>query len=180
MQEERLTLYMVQHAFSRPDWEDEWNAWYAGNLKVLLGVQGLRTGQRFKALDGAPPRYMAVYTVDSPDVFESKAYKDAGGGGTNSQRFRPAYQVWTRNLFEGMDSAPPIREGEYLVCVDSAAADVDLPGVHLTWMPSTGFHKTTPFRALGVVTEEDAVRRLRGIDGVTVYQPISAQQGPLY
>lgn len=171
---------MVQHAFSRPEWEDEWNAWYAGNLKVLLGVRGFRTGQRFKAIDGDPPRYMAVYTVDSPDVFESRIYKDAGGGGTNSQRFRPAYEVWTRNLFEGIAAAPEVREGEYLVCVDSAQPDVELSGVDLTWLPSTGFHKTTPFRALGVVADERTVQRLRGVDGVTVYKPVSVQQGPLY
>ena len=175
-----MTIYMVQHAFSRPDWEDEWNAWYGGNLKVLLGVQGFRTGQRFKALDGAPPRYMAVYTVDSPDVFESRIYKDAGGGGTNSRRFRPAYEIWIRNLFEGVAVAPNVREGEYLVCVDSAAPDVELPGVPLAWLHSTGFHKTTPYRALGVVAQQDAAERVRGVSGVTVYRPITAQQGPLY
>uniref|UniRef100_UPI00286C366E methyl-accepting chemotaxis protein n=1 Tax=Chamaesiphon sp. OTE_20_metabat_361 TaxID=2964689 RepID=UPI00286C366E len=32
---------------------------------------------------GAAPRYMAMYTVDSPDVFDSAAYKAAGGGGTS-------------------------------------------------------------------------------------------------
>ncbi len=31
-----MTIYMVQHAFSRPDWEEEWNTWYGGNLKVLM------------------------------------------------------------------------------------------------------------------------------------------------
>ena len=174
-----MTIYMVQHAFSRPEWEDEWNAWYGGNLKVLLGVQGFRTGQRFKALEGSPPRYMAVYTVDSPDVFESKVYKDAGGGGANSQRFRPAYEVWIRNLFEGMAAAPDVRDGEYLVCVDSAEPDVELAGVRLDWMHSTGFHKTTPYRALAVVSKDEA-ERLRGMSGVTVYKPITAQQGPLY
>ncbi|MGZ5171275.1 MAG: sugar ABC transporter, partial [Burkholderiales bacterium] len=128
-----MTIYMVQHAFSRPDWEDEWNAWYGNNLKVLLSVPGFRTGQRFKALDGSPPRYMAVYTVDSPDVFDSRFYKDAGGGGTNSQRFRPAYHVWIRNLFEGIKAAPAICDDEYLVSVDSTTQNVELPGVPLTW-----------------------------------------------
>jgi len=175
-----MTIYMVQHAFSRPDWEDEWNAWYGGNLKVLLGVQGFRTGQRFKALDGLPPRYMAIYTVDSPDVFDSQVYKDAGGGGTNSQRFRPAYEIWIRNLFEGVASAPDVRDGEYLVSVDSAARNIELPGVSLAWLHSTGFHKTTAYRALGVVEGLDEVERARAVGGVTVYKPITAQQGPLY
>ena len=174
-----MTIYMVQHAFSRPDWEDAWNAWYGGNLKVLLGVPGFRSGQRFKALAGSPPRYMAVYTVDSPDVFESEAYKDAGGGGTNSQRFRPAYQVWIRNLFEGIQAAPEVRAGEYLVSVDSTSQDVELPGVRLSWLKSTGFHMTTPYRGIAVVAENEA-GRVRGNSGVTLYKPITAQQGPLY
>ena len=174
-----MTIYMVQHAFSRPDWEDEWNAWYGGNLKVLLGVRGFRTGQRFKALDGAPPRYMAVYTVDSPEVFESRIYKDAGGGGTNSQRFRPAYQTWIRNLFEGIAAAPEVREDEYLVAVDSAARNVELAGVPLTWLEATGFHRSTPYRGIAVVGKAEG-ELLRGTDGVAVYRPITAQQGPLY
>jgi hypothetical protein len=147
-----MTIYMVQHAFSRPEWEEEWNAWYGGNLKVLLGVPGFRSGQRFKAAAaGSPPRYMAVYTVDSPDVFESRAYRDAGGGGSDSQRFRPAYQVWIRNLFEGIDAAPQVSGGEYLVALDSASPDVELPGVRLSWLKSTGFHMSTPYRGLAVV-----------------------------
>jgi len=174
-----MTLYMVQHAFSRPDWEEEWNAWYGGNLKVLMSVPGFRTGQRFKALNGSPPRYMAVYTVDSPDVFESKRYREAGGGGTNSQRFRPAYQVWIRNLFEGIDAAPAIRDGEYLVSLDGNARDLDVPGVQLTWLESTGFHRTTPYRGIGVAKQHQA-DALRKMSSVTLYGPITAQQGPLY
>jgi hypothetical protein len=174
-----MTIYMVQHSFSRPDWEDEWNAWYGGNLKVLLAVPGFRTGQRFKAVDGSPPRYMAVYTVDSPDVFESRDYKDAGGGGTNSQRFRSAYQIWIRNLFEGIKAAPGVGENQYLVSVDSAAQNFEVPGVPLTWLNSTGFHRTTPYRGIGVAKQNltDAVRNNAD---VTVYRPITAQQGPLY
>jgi hypothetical protein len=174
-----MTIYMVQHVFSRPEWEEEWNAWYAANLNVLLGVQGFRTGQRFKALEGSPPRYMAVYTVDSPEVFESRVYRDAGGGGTNSQRFRPAYQVWIRNLFEGIAAAPEVRSDEYLVSLDSATKDHELRDVPLTWLETTGFHKSTPYRGIAVVKPHQ-LELLRGRPDVTVYQPITGQQGPLY
>ncbi len=174
-----MTIYMVQHAFSRPDWEAEWNAWYGGNLKVLMSVPGFRTGQRFKALYGSPPRYMAVYTVDSPDVFESKRYLKAGGGGTNSQRFRPAYQVWIRNLFAGIEAASAVCEGEYLVSVDSEAKNVELPGVPLTWLESTGFHRSTPYRGIAVVSR-NLMEPMSRNNSVAIYQPITAQQGPLY
>jgi hypothetical protein len=175
---EKMTVYIVQHVFERPEWEDEWNAWYHAYLKVLLGVPGFRTAQRFKAVEGTPPRYMAVYTVDSPAIFESRAYIDAGGGGMNSVRFHTAYQVWIRNLFEGIDIAPEVREGEYLASIDAASADVKVQGVKLAWLESTGFHKSTPHRGIAVVQEAD-VARLRGIRDLTLYRPLAAQQRPL-
>jgi hypothetical protein len=174
-----LTIYMVQHVFSRPDWEEEWNAWYGANLEVLLRVPGFRTGQRFKATGGSPPRYMAVYTVDSPDVFDSRAYIEAGGGGTNSVRFRPAYEIWIRNLFEGIERAPNVRSDEYLVSVDSGTGDDKVPGVTLTWLRSTGFHKSTPFRGIGVAKQGETAG-LQDRPGVALYAPITRQQGQLY
>ena len=174
-----MTLYVVEHTFSRPEWEEEWNAWYAANLKVLLAVPGFRTGQRFKAIEGTPPRYMAIYTVDSPDIFESPTYVKAGGGGSNSVRFRPAYQIWIRNLFEGIAVAPEVRDDEYLAYVDSVDRDVTIPGIELTWLRSTGFHKTTPYRAIGVLKQAQA-KALNTTSPVILYKPITPQQGPLY
>ena len=174
-----MAIYMVQHVFSRPQWELDWNAWYRDNLKILLGVPGFRTGQRFKALTGTPPRYMAVYTVDSPAVFKSTRYADAGGGGTNSAKFRPAYQAWIRNLFEGIERAPEVRDNEYLVSIDSADRSETVPGVTLTWLEATGFHKSTPYRGIGVI-ESDQLEGVRTHASDALYQPITAQQGQLY
>ena len=174
-----MSIYMVQHVFARPDWEADWNAWYAGNLRVLMSVPGFRTGQRFKAVDGAPPRYMAMYTVDSADVFETQFYKDSGGGGVASQRFRPAYQVWIRNLFENLAVAPAVKEGECLVMLDADAPDPQLPGVPLAMMKSTGFHKTTPWRGLASVSEARA-QSLPETDGLILYRPVTSQLPQLY
>ena len=174
-----MSIYMVQQVFARPDWEEEWNAWYAGNLKVLMSVPGFRTGQRFKSVEGVPPRYMAMYTVDSPDVFETQIYKDSGGGGTASQRFRPAYQVWIRNLFEGVTVAPAVQEGQCLLMLDADASNVQLAGVPLAMMPCTGFHKTTSWRGLGIV-DEARMQSLPKTDGLTIYRPITSQLGSLY
>jgi hypothetical protein len=165
--------------FARPEREAEWNAWYGGNLKVLLSVPGFRTGQRFKALEGSPPRYMAVYTVDSPDVFESDVYIKAGGGGTNSVRFRPAYQVWIRNLLEGIAEAPNVRDSECLIMVDSASGRDEVPGVSLTWLETVGFHKSTPYRGFGVVARARAAA-LREHGNVALYETITAQLRQLY
>lgn len=173
-----MAIYMVQHSFARPDWEQEWNDWYAGNLKVLLSVPGFHSGQRFKAADGSPPRYMAMYTVDA-GVFETKTYIDAGGNGVNSQRFRPAYQVWIRNLFEGIELAPKVEADECLVCVDSPVSPASVGGAQLATMTTTGFHKTTPYRGLGIVKQAQ-MGAVAKADNVILYLPITEQIGALY
>jgi len=163
-------IYIVEHTFSRPDLEADWNAWYAGNLKVLLGVPGIESAQRFRVNGVTPPRFMAMYTLTSPDVFESEAYRNAGGGGSNSLRFRPAYQVWIRNVFDGLDEAPAVETGSCLIVCDAPEPNVELPGVTLAWMRSVGLHRTTPCRGLGVADRTRA-SGLAGRPDVVVYEP---------
>jgi len=162
-------IYMVEHTFGLPDLEADWNAWYSGNLRVLLGVPGIDSAQRFRVPDATPPRYMAMYTLAGPEVFESKAYLEAGGGGANSVRFRPAYTVWVRNLFDGIAAAPAVAEDQCLVCVD-VAAPIEIPGVTLVWGRAIALHKTTPLRGLGVVSHS-AAHQLAGRPGMTIYAP---------
>jgi hypothetical protein len=169
-----MTIYMVEHLFSRPEWEAEWNAWYEGNLKVLMGVHGFRSGQRFRSA-AAAPRYMAMYTVDSPVVFDSAVYKAAGGGGTNSQRFREAYQIWIRNLFDSAQPIPNVGPQDYLLVEDTVDASTPLkPSVQR--MVCTGFHKTTPYRCLSIVQTPPHTLTANAL----CYRAITAQQGQLY
>ena len=163
-------IYMVQHTFSLPELEDEWNTWYFAYLDVLLSLPGFRSAQRFRVPATKPPRYMAMYTVSGPEVFESAAYRNAGGGGSRSVRFRPAYQAWVRNLFADIDQAPAVREGQCLVSVDASEAHADLPGIKLQWARAIGLHKTTPLRGLAVV-DAAAAQSLKDLPGVTVYEP---------
>ncbi len=171
-----MSIYMVQHAFSKPEWEQEWNEWYAGNLLVLMKVPGFITGQRFKALEGTPPRYMAMYTVASPEVFESAIYTQSGGGGTASQRFRPAYSVWIRNLFEGLIQAPEVLADEVLLVLDGPEVPAQYGGVKLQSMQTTGFHRTTPARGLGVVKRSE-LGRIPASDKLIIYESVTHQQG---
>ncbi len=167
-------IYMVEHTFSLPELEDEWNAWYCGNLRVLLSVPGIDSAQRFRVPEASPPRYMAMYTVAGPEVFESDAYRSAGGGGANSIRFRPAYQVWVRNMFADIDAAPAVGSGQCLVTVDAPQLPCDLPGIPLQWGRAIALHKTTPLRGLAVVDHATA-QPLRSRSGVTVYEPHGAR-----
>lgn len=169
-------IYMVEHTFALPELEDEWNAWYTANLNVLLSVPGFRSGQRFKMADATPSRYMAMYTLDSGAVLESAAYKNAGGGGTSSQRFRPAYQVWIRNLFDGLLCAPQVPVTSFLALVDSERPDRVLPGQAFVWLKSVGLHMTTPYRGLAIVNGGN-LAQVRALPGVVVYRPLTPQHG---
>ncbi len=168
-----MTIYMVEHFFSRPDWEAEWNAWYEGNLKVLLSVPGFFTGQRFKSSDGTP-RYMAMYTVD-PGVYDTEFYKKSGGGGTASARFREAYKIWIRNLFDTAQAIPNIGPNEFLLAQDTTDGNAPL-AAGVQRMTCVGLHKTTPFRCLSVVQAPPQPLPANAI----CYRAITAQQGPLY
>lgn len=173
-----MTIYMVQQTFSKPEWEAEWNEWYVGNMPVLMHVPGFITGQRFKSPFGSPPRYMAMYTVEA-GVFESQFYLDSGGGGTNSQRFRPAYQVWIRNLLEGISKAPAIMDDESLIVVDDTQKIWSHSDLKINWLETTGFHQSTPLRGIAVA-KNDQIDSLLKDDRITIYQPVSKQMGALY
>ncbi len=165
-------IYIVEHTIGMPEIEPEWNKWYAGYLPVLLAVPGINSAQRFRIAGSAPSRYMAMYTIASADVFESAAYKAGGGGGSASARFRPGYQSWTRNLFEGAGEAPAVGMDQVLVTADRAAPD----GEPYTWLATVGLHKTTPFRGLAVLSAAEAARVASAQPGrVNVYTPLTAQ-----
>lgn len=169
-----MTIYMVEQLFARADWEQEWSDWYNGNLNVLLSVPGFRTAQRFRNA-GASPLYIAIYTVDSPAVFQTQTYIDAGGNGANSVRFRPAYQMWKRNLFDNESAALNVDINKFLLVEDVADAGVPLrPGAQR--LPCTGMHQTTPFRDLTVLPAPLEVLP----ENAVCYRPLTPQLGQLY
>ncbi len=163
-------IYMVEHTIGMPEMEGDWNAWYSGYLKVLMKVPGFLTTQRFHIPGSRPSRYMAMYTVESGDVFESAAYKSGGGGGTASERFRPAYQSWRRNLF-ATSRVPAVAQDQVLVIADSAS-----PGATpFEWWTTVGLHKTTPYRGVAVLSPDAAVSLVAGHSNWTVYTPLTSQ-----
>ena len=163
-------IYMVEHTIGMPDIEPEWNAWYAGYLKVLLAVPGIQATQRFRIAGSKPSRYMAVYTLTSGDVFESAIYKASGGGGNASARFRPAYQSWTRNLFDAPNGVPGVAMDQVLVTADRAAPG----GKPFDWLTTVGLQKTTPFRGVAVMSVDEAARLSATLAGdITIYTPMT-------
>lgn len=169
-----MIIYMVEQHFARADWEQEWSDWYNSNLNVLLSVPGFRSAQRFRNA-GDSPRYLAIYTVDSPAVFQTQTYINAGGNGANSVRFRPAYQLWQRNLFDTSERAVDVPMHQFLLVED--VADGNAPARPCaTRLPCTGMHQTTAFRDLTVVPGPIDTLPANAL----CYRPLTPRLGQLY
>ena len=158
-------IYMVDHIFGDPALEPEWHEWYAGYLKKLLSVPGIHTAQRFKAIGCTPSRYLAMYSIESADVYTSDAYKGIGGGGSQSAQFHQAYQLWTRNLFDGAERAPAVQQGQRVLVLD---APLPHGRGNLIWLRAVGLHMTTKYRAFLVL--DKAMPR---VPGGFVYEPFT-------
>ncbi|MBI3968608.1 MAG: hypothetical protein HY329_23485 [Chloroflexi bacterium] len=57
--------------------DEEFNAWYdTEHIPLLLQVPGILTARRFRAVAGSDgPRYIAIYDLASPDVFQGEHYE---------------------------------------------------------------------------------------------------------
>jgi hypothetical protein len=167
-------IYMVDHVYVDPGTEAAWHAWYAEYLQKLVSVPGIHSAQRFKAIGCAPSRYLAMYSIDSEDIYSSAPYKNMGGGGSQSKRFHYAYALWTRNLFEGAARAPVLDAEQRIIVWDSAEQGVNAPGLTSTvWLKAVGLDLTTRYRAFSVVAHKAAVAP-DDIRGSYIYEPFTA------
>jgi hypothetical protein len=172
-------IYMVDHIFANPQTEPAWHEWYAGYLQKLMSVPGFGSAQRFKAIGETPPRFLAMYSVESAAVYESQGYKDIGGGGSQSARFHGDYKLWTRNLFDGANAVPVVNEGQCVYALDSDTPERKLPFVQTPlWLKSVGLHQTTKYRAIVMLDAKtlDAAKTAVGGEG-RFYAPFTARLG---
>ena len=119
-------IYTVELNFSDPLREPEWSAWYETYLRQLVSLPGLNTAQRFRAVRPDVERwaYLAVYSLDSLDVYSSESYRKIGGGGNASARFRDAIRR-RRNVYAGIDRFPEITpDGRVLFGEDMTPVDL--------------------------------------------------------
>ena len=114
-----------------------------------------------------------MYSVASPDVYESDAYRNMGGGGSQSARFHHAYRLWTRNLFEGAACAPAVEDDQRVLIYDSDQRDESDPLIsRATWLEAVGLHMTTKYRALLVLHAAEAVPTA-ALPGSYLYEPLT-------
>ncbi|WP_411391784.1 sugar ABC transporter [Pseudomonas sp. MPB23] len=107
-------IYTVECNYAEPASEAEWNGFYSlEKLPALISVSGFSTSQRFKALSGDCPAYLALHSVDALAVLQSDEYRQKGGG--NFSRWQAHITDWKRNLYAGLDRAVAVGADEYLL-----------------------------------------------------------------
>ncbi|AWG28456.1 DUF4286 family protein [Burkholderia cenocepacia] len=61
-----------------PAHEADFNAWYdREHMQERVAIPGFTHARRFRATDGGPRRYLALYVTDTLDVFRGDAYRRA-------------------------------------------------------------------------------------------------------
>jgi hypothetical protein len=180
-------VYVVRCNFKRADLEAAWNEWYSGpKLKQMLAKPMFLSGQRFgaDALD-TRRKYLAVWTVGSPEAFQTPEYRNDWGF------FEWARHIgdWSRDLYkaEGADPAARFRVDPagalYLVAFDGmtperarAARDaIAASRPEVTWLEAVGLDQYSPLLGLAAVPAGWRPKPLAVPDGVTetIFRPIS-------
>jgi hypothetical protein len=179
-------VYVVRCKFTEPVKEAAWNAWYSG-LKIaqMLAQPYFLTCQRFRRAAGTGRNYLALWTLQSPDAFETAEYRSQWG----FSEWTPYITDWSRDLFdagsrpEAAFAVPP--EGAlHVVSFDGAsaeAADAARAGIaasrpDMMWLPIAGLDRHTamiglaPLRApaLPGLPRDDAGQPMQA----AIYRPI--------
>lgn len=151
----------------------DWDVWYLEHLRLMASVPGISSAQRFKTeTPGASPS-LAIYSVVSADVFKDPYYLSVRGLG----EFLPLIdrRYYKRNLFSGLDHAPPVANTECMLVADRERAEGAIAGIAFTWLECVGIDRSTPYRGIAVV---DA-GKLPVLDAtVAIYRPASPRMMP--
>jgi len=162
-------IFTSESGLTDPSRIADWDQWYLGHLAAMVSVPGISSAQRFRALDKGPPPSLAIYTVASPAVFDSESYLRTRGMGP----FVPLVdrRLHRRNLFEGLDVAPEVPLGGFLLVADRAAAGAADDGI--IWLRAVALDRSVPYRGIGVFSDLAAARAAAaGLgEAVALYTP---------
>ena len=168
-------IYMVEFDFSDPMLLDEWNKWYEGQIIKLLALPGFRTVQRFKAVEPVRSPYLAIYDIDSREVFSTPEYLAKGGRGAPG-KWAPLMIDWDRNIFPGV--APAVPMDSLLIIVDRLSdKDQEFP-VGLNTLQCIGLDHTIHQRGYALSkpgTEEMIVKQSKSLK-TRVFRPLWPQR----
>lgn len=168
-------IYFVELAFEQPEREAAWNSWYSKHLDLLLSVPGVSTAQRFVAVTPCRAPYLAAYSVESPEIFESEPYKQRGGRGSPGV-WAPLMTNWDRNLLDGLMQMPDVRSDQYLLVVDKASSELTNFSVTLRLLRYAGLDRTVESRGIAILSaDEYAVASSLADESVRFYKTLTPQ-----
>lgn len=167
-------IYTVECSFSDPASEAEWNHFYSHDkLPALISVAGFHTSQRFKALGTGGPVYLALHSIDSPEVLSSEEYRRKGGG--NFARWQEHISDWQRNLYSGLDRAPDIGSAECLAISDQGPESLLHLGLKPVAVQAIGLDRFPASRWVARLAREQADAGGSLPDDIRLYAPMTAQ-----
>ncbi len=169
-----MMIYTVECSFADPASEAEWNDFYSlDKLPDLISVSGFHTSQRFKALSRGCPVYLALHSIDGHDILAGDEYRQKGGG--NFARWQQHITDWHRNLYDGIERAPAIGDGEYLASSVQGPEPLIRLGLTPYAMHAVAMEKFPEFRWLAKIERGDAPNIGHLPEGMHVYAPMTEQ-----
>jgi hypothetical protein len=147
-------VYIVRCNFTEPAKEQAWNAWYSGlKIEQMLAKPHFRTCQRFRIAQGAGPKYLALWTLQSPEAFNTTEYASDWG----FFEWAPYIVDWSRDLFDGRPKpetsfAVPLEGSLHAVTFDGMSVDeaqaardpIARREPDMMWLPVAGLDRHTP------------------------------------
>jgi hypothetical protein len=175
-------VYIVRCNFNDPSKEAAWNAWYSGpKIAQMLRKPHFRSCQRFRRDAGRGRDYLALWTLRSPEAFQTEQYTADWG----FFDWAPHITHWSRDLFDGGGAAEtafavPTEASLAVVSFDglgaaeaSAIRDAIAPSrTDMMWLPIIGLDRHTPWIGLQIAPKFTAQDVPNGAQQV-VYRPIS-------
>ena len=162
-------IFISQSGLSDPGRSAAWDAWYVEHLQIMMSVPAVSSAQRFLTDSPGYSPSLAMYTVPGPEVFTDPYYLSVRGMGEWSEFIDRRY--YHRNLFSGLDRAPPVGASQRLVVADRERVDAALADLGLVWLKCVGIDHSTPLRGIAVLDAAAAEKaRLRDL---AVYRPVT-------
>ncbi|MCA8063214.1 sugar ABC transporter [Burkholderia sp. AU38729] len=167
-------IYTVECSFADLDSEAEWNDFYSlEKLPALISVTGFHTSQRFKAITGGCPVYLAIHTIDGLDVLTGDEYRRKGGG--NFAKWQRHITDWHRNLYGDIGFAPAVTDGELLALSAGGPDSLIRLGLQPLAMQAVALEQCPARRWLAVVPRNSAQLVEALPEGIHLYAPMTAQ-----
>jgi hypothetical protein len=154
-------IYLVRCNFTRPEKEEAWNAWYSGpKIRQMLAKPYFHSCQRFRLAAGTGRNYLTLWTLESPQAFETQEYTSDWG----FFEWAPYVSDWSRDLFKAPHARRdvfkvPSGGALHLISFDGrseAEAKATIPGQSgpdMIWLPIAGLDRHTPMIGLRVLAK---------------------------